>query len=134
MSCPGPSASRNTPRISSGIGSGFTPSNTVYATPFIPRFTSDRGKKRVTAGAAGGKGIEFQVSDDVLAALVAMLTGVCAHTPVVSIAATAMPNPVERSFIRDITSYRLLEPEFGQRTLPILTIALQTRPTFGVKF
>ncbi len=109
----------------------------MYATPLIPRFTSANGKNFVTTGAVGGKTIEFQDSAEAvetLAMFTATLTGACAQTPPANIPLRARPAPVDRIFIPEITSYRLLESVFGQHKLSILTLALQTRPTIGVKF
>src|ERR1700733_15370976 len=114
MSCPGPSASRKIPRISTCIGSGFTPSNTVYATPFIPRFTSESGKNLVIAGADGGIGTGVHAASATIRPL-----GVCGIPSEIatpnSNPATAVGNIHRRIFIGKITSYRLLEQTIGQR-------------------
>src|ERR1035441_7121545 len=44
MSWPGPRAPRNTPRISTSIGSGLLPEKTVHAVPVMPARTWLRGK------------------------------------------------------------------------------------------
>lgn len=53
MSCLGPHAFSHLPTISTGIGSGLLPWNTVHATPFMPGFTAPSGKSS-TFPALGG--------------------------------------------------------------------------------
>src|SRR3954470_293281 len=57
MSCLGPQALFQTPIISTGIGSGLLPENTVQATPVMPGVKASSGK--ISTGPAFGGSVTF---------------------------------------------------------------------------
>src|SRR5215469_15087647 len=100
MSCPGPRAPRRTPRISTSIGSGFVPENTVQAVAICPRWTWLSGKKPPPG--AGGPSVLGDV--------------VCAHIDATDAEtrATANVRSEEKTALRqELTSIRLNRVRIG---------------------
>jgi hypothetical protein len=108
MSWPGPRAPRNTPRISTSIGSGLLPEKTVHAVPVRPPCTWLRGKTPPVEG--GGPAGPSPWGTESAAG-----TGFCARTATGHIRAAWAPASVTTiaarrktvCFRRDSTSIRV---------------------------
>jgi hypothetical protein len=108
MSWPGPRAPRNTPRISTSIGSGLLPEKTVHAVPVMPARTWLRGKTPPVEG--GGPAVACAWDAESAAG-----TGFCARSETGHIKAAWTPASVTTTatkrktvcFRRDSTSIRV---------------------------
>src|SRR5580692_8291351 len=102
MSWPGPRAPRRTPRISTCIGSGFDPVNTVQAVAVSPRGTWLSEKNHPSEGDGTAESAGFWA--------VTAAGKPSTPTPIPSVA-----NPIRMSFRQDLKSIRVQPAALGLR-------------------